>query len=237
MDDLIESAESFSEDEGTPLTWRSPSTFTGEMTLDLGLDADGWRTSMTEPSPRYGSPFVADPSILIDPSDPAVEKVSRHVLNLTSEMPDWKKVQAALNLVQTGIKYAYDDELYNVEDFWAKPAEVLYLKRGDCEDTSILFCSIVLAMGLEAVLLDFPGHMAVGVCLKSVPGALKDSSFEYDGKTWWYCETATNDLVGIGKKSLSDEYVVEEPNDAGIGEKVVSTIAWWRSVIRTATGA
>ena len=192
---------------------------------------------MSKPEPRHGSVFVPGASCMVDPDDRAVKEIAMHVSEITSGLPDWKRVQTALNLVQTGIHYAADSELYGTEEFWARPSEVLYLKHGDCEDTSALFCSIVLAMGLDAVLVDLPGHMAVGVCLGSVPDAPPEASFQHGGKTWWYCETASNEPVGIGERTLKGDYIVREPSDAGIGGAFVSAVAWWRSVIRTATGA
>ena len=66
-------------------------------------------------------------------------------------------------------------------------------KQGDCEDTSVLFASIMGAFGYDTVLLYYileedVGHLAVGIHLNGNPG-------EYvvytDGKKYFYCETTT----------------------------------------------
>ncbi len=236
-EDASSSAEPLAEGGGGTLYWRSPGVVPGVQALDLGLGIEDWRGSMAEPVPRSGSNMVESPASLVDPGDPAVVKVAKHVSALTAGMPDWKRVQAALNLVQTSVAYAYDSDTYGTEDFWARPAETLFLQRGDCEDTSVLFCSIVLAMGLDAVLMDFPGHMAVGVSVPEAPDAAKGSCFEHGGRTYWYCETASDDPQKVGSEEVPGSFDVREPVEPGLREAFVSALLRYRSVIRAATGA
>lgn len=68
-----------------------------------------------------------------------------------------------LNWVQTGFVYQYDDQVWG-EDRAFFPDESLYYPYCDCEDRSILFSRLVRdLMGLEAVLIYYPGHLATAV--------------------------------------------------------------------------
>lgn len=76
-----------------------------------------------------------------------------------------------LNWVQTGFEYAYDNEIWG-EDRAFFPDESLFYPYCDCEDRSILFSRLVRdLMGLEVILLYYPGHLATAVCFtENVPG-------------------------------------------------------------------
>lgn len=68
-----------------------------------------------------------------------------------------------INFVQTGFKYATDDEQFGYE----KPffiEELFYYPYCDCEDRSFLFSYLVRnILGLDVVLLDYPDHIATAV--------------------------------------------------------------------------
>ena len=55
------------------------------------------------------------------------------------------------------------------------PIETLVDNEGDCEDTAILTASLLNLMGYDAVLLDVPEHMAVGIS----GGNVSFSGFHY----------------------------------------------------------
>lgn len=109
------------------------------------------------------SSLVPAPVSLVDPGDAWVQKVAGHIFASVGDCSDLLKAEAALSFVQRTIRYTSDEKLYGCTEFWAAPVETLYLHRGDCEDTSVLFCSIVSTMGLDCVLLDYNGHVAAGV--------------------------------------------------------------------------
>lgn len=76
-----------------------------------------------------------------------------------------------LHFVQTAFEYATDDEQFGTE----RPLfadETLYYPYSDCEDRAILFSVLVRELlGLEVVLLHYPGHLATAVCFDTeVPG-------------------------------------------------------------------
>lgn len=68
-----------------------------------------------------------------------------------------------LNFVQTAFEYEYDDKVWG-HDRAFFPDEILYYPYCDCEDRSILFSRVIRdIMGLETVLLYYPGHIATAV--------------------------------------------------------------------------
>ena len=68
-----------------------------------------------------------------------------------------------LNWVQTAFEYEYDDKVWGGDRvFFA--AETLHYPYCDCEDRSILFSRLVRDLvGLDVVLLYYPGHLATAV--------------------------------------------------------------------------
>jgi predicted transglutaminase-like cysteine proteinase len=102
--------------------------------------------------------------------------------------------------VQKNILYVSDNETKGMLEYWRYPVETLVEKKGDCEDTAILFASILDALGYEVVLLFYildneTGHLSVGIHLGDGYGEfIEDNS----GKRYYYCET-TNSMYQIGE--------------------------------------
>lgn len=68
-----------------------------------------------------------------------------------------------INFVQTGFEYATDNEQFGYERPLF-PDETFFYPYSDCEDRSILYANLVRElMGLEVVLLHYPGHLATAV--------------------------------------------------------------------------
>ena len=71
-----------------------------------------------------------------------------------------------INFVQTGFEYATDDDQFGYERPLF-PDETFFYPYSDCEDRSILYANLVRElMGLEVVLLHYPGHLATAVHFK-----------------------------------------------------------------------
>jgi hypothetical protein len=118
---------------------------------------------------------------------------------------DWSgKIDFVLSFVQS-LEYT-DDNLTGFDEYPRYPVETLVDEGGDCEDTSILFVSIVRELGYGVALLRFneAEHMAAGV---SVSGDVVSkwskgytlTYYEKDGKCFAYCET-TGSGWRIGEK-------------------------------------
>lgn len=70
-----------------------------------------------------------------------------------------------LNLVQTAFPYGYDDQIWGGDRAFF-PEETIHYPKSDCEDHAILFTRLVRdIVGLDCVLVYYPGHLAAGVAL------------------------------------------------------------------------
>jgi hypothetical protein len=59
-------------------------------------------------------------------------------------LPNWIALR---DWVGNNIDYKYDSEAHGRKEFWQLPHETLQLRTGDCEDFSILLCSLLRANG------------------------------------------------------------------------------------------
>ncbi len=92
----------------------------------------------------------------------------------------------ALAFVQA-LPYATDDVTTGFDEYPRYPLETLVDDIGsDCEDTAILYASLVQALGYGAVLVSPPDHMAVGVKSDAKVGA---TSYVHQGSNYMYAET------------------------------------------------
>jgi hypothetical protein len=62
-------------------------------------------------------------------------------------LPNWIALR---DWVGNNIEYSYDTNAHGQSDFWQLPQETLALGTGDCEDFSILLCSLLRANGWSA---------------------------------------------------------------------------------------
>lgn len=78
-------------------------------------------------------------------------------------MSERDAVNTILNFVQTAFVYEYDEKVWGGDRvFFA--AETLHYPYADCEDRSIIFSRLVRdILGLDVVLLYYPGHLAAAV--------------------------------------------------------------------------
>lgn len=96
-------------------------------------------------------------------SEEMCEIVYPQLQKLLNGKSQLEAVNRLLNWVQTGFVYEYDDKVWG-EDRAFFPDESLFYPYCDCEDRSILFSRLVRdLMGLEVILLYYPGHLATAV--------------------------------------------------------------------------
>jgi len=109
-----------------------------------------------------------------------------------------------LSFVQNNVVYKSDIATKKQEEYWRFPVETLVEKQGDCEDTSVLFASIMEASGYDAVLLFYIldneiGHLSVGININGNNGV----PIPYNGKNYYYCETTNpGNIVGEIPRSI-----------------------------------
>ena len=109
---------------------------------------------------------------------------------------EWETVSFVLSFVQS-MPYTSDEVTTGYDEYPRYPVETIVDGGGDCEDTSILFASIVREMGYGVVLLELSedDHMAAGVLVsrESVDNWRGDYPLTYyttqDNKIYAYCET------------------------------------------------
>ena len=120
---------------------------------------------------------------------PVVGSLAQEVLGTLRPLVQGKsEIDAAnllLNFVQTGFKYATDEEQFGFEKpFFVE--ELFYYPACDCEDRSVLFGWLVRELlGLDVVYLDYPNHIATAVQFK---GEVKGDFLTVDGKRYTVCD-------------------------------------------------
>lgn len=94
-------------------------------------------------------------------------------------------VERLLNLIQTGLTYKYDEEVWGGDRAFF-PEETLYYPYCDCEDRSILLSRLVRdILGLKTILIYYPGHLAMAVNF-TVP--VSGDCIIVDGKKFFVCD-------------------------------------------------
>ena len=107
---------------------------------------------------------------------------------LRSQLQGLSKLEALrrlLNLIQTGLVYEYDENIWGVDRaFFAE--ETLYYPYCDCEDRSILLSRLVRdILGLKAILIYYPGHLAMAVHL---PEEVSGDYIMLEGEKYMVCD-------------------------------------------------
>lgn len=205
-----------------------------ECTLRMEIPEDVFEHSMHRNVFRTGTVFNHSPSSFVLPDDEFIQIIAQHIDTETEGLPDNVRAKAALWFVQCAISYAHDSDLYGTENFWAFPVETLYLHRGDCEDTSVLLASILEAMGFATVLLDYPGHMAVGVELDPQEGF----AYALDDGTYSFCETTSVWPTEIGTcvPSVSPDRVWHPGDEDGVRSWLNTAFSGYRYLFQRILG-
>lgn len=85
----------------------------------------------------------------ITPNDPTVVSLKNEILqdNIALLTPDWMAIR---DWVGNKIDYETDTEIHDEREYWQFSNETLYLETGDCEDFSILLCSLLRSNGWDS---------------------------------------------------------------------------------------
>jgi hypothetical protein len=147
----------------------------------------------------------------VSPRDPAARLFARYIASIADRMsedalpgnslPRHVRYAAALfeALAAYGIIYVIDPASSFVElsedasavDSLNYPYQTLYYRGGDCDDLSILDCSLLEALGVETAFITIPGHIYcafdTGIPAaeaSSLSGLLREGLIEYGGRLW-----------------------------------------------------
>lgn len=147
-------------------------------------------------------------------SDDEVINDLANELESLAESKDYNPVTTinfALRFVQVTMIYTLDNESKGKTEYWRFPVETLVEKQGDCEDTSVLFASIMDILDYDVALLYYTweednkpvGHLAVGIHLEGNHGNYVEDD---TGKKYYYCETTTPAyVIGELPKEIEDK--------------------------------
>lgn len=81
--------------------------------------------------------------LYITPDDPLIEQTLRSIVK-NPFIPDWIEIR---DWVANNVEYRYDSVSHGVSEYWQLSRETLSLKKGDCEDFSILLTTLYRAIG------------------------------------------------------------------------------------------
>lgn len=118
-------------------------------------------------------------------SESAKTQIYEDLRNQLAGKSQKEQVQSILTFIQTGLQYEYDDSIWGGDRaFFAE--ETLHYQYADCEDRSILLTRLVRdLLGLDCILIYYPGHLASGVCFTEEIGG---DFCEVDGKKFVVCD-------------------------------------------------
>jgi tetratricopeptide (TPR) repeat protein len=162
------------------------------------------RNAMSWDDDRRAASFVSS-------RDPAAKFFARYVQSVTdtrlrplagTDGPIPRNIQYALGLFEAlkvyGINYVIDPSSSYIElsenasslDTLNYPYQTLYYRGGDCDDLSILFCSMLEVLGIDTAFITIPGHiyMAFDSGLTEEEGReqffLPGDLIFHEGKAW-----------------------------------------------------
>lgn len=132
------------------------------------------------------------------------ESLYRELDKITADMDHLQAVRFFLSFTRMSKSYETDKKAYNVQNLAFSPEETLYYKYSDCEDRSALFSNLVKEiLGLDVVLVDFPGHASVAVQFEKPPkkAGAQSTPIYHKGKPYYVC-----DPTGPGNHLRLGEY-------------------------------
>jgi transglutaminase-like putative cysteine protease len=135
------------------------------------------------------SPYPYEKGVVFVTTDDEVVISVAEKLRLLASSQGYDYYETAnfvLRFVQS-LLYTYDNVTTPRNEYWRFPVETLVDETGDCEDTSILYATIMEILGYDAVLVLLPSHAAVGIAGNDYPG----SYYSYNGVNYYYCETTS----------------------------------------------
>lgn len=134
-----------------------------------------------------GKVHYQDDLVYVTYNDKYIVELAQQFDSKYGSLGDAKLLEIILTFTQN-IPYQLDSEYKGQEEYWKFPVETLFENGGDCEDTSILYSSIVRALGYDTALLLFSGHMAAAVSYDGQPTGYSEFVGD-DGKSYLFCET------------------------------------------------
>lgn len=132
-------------------------------------------------------------------STPLSESVKKQLYPILKSKIEGKTDVEAANLligfVQTAFEYQLDEVVWG-KDHPFFPEETLFYPFSDCEDRAALFSNLIRdLLGLNTVLLYYPGHLAMAVKFNE---QVEGKTFLIDNGEYTYCEPTCSSYVPVG---------------------------------------
>jgi len=114
-----------------------------------GLSCISFITSPANPIAHWLPATESEFNSYITPECPSVQEALQGILGDSPYELSQDGFDDIRDWVVDNIDYMYDEERWS-EDYWQTPEETLSYRTGDCEDFSILLCSLLRAYGIDA---------------------------------------------------------------------------------------
>jgi hypothetical protein len=134
-----------------------------------------------------------------------------------------QKINLIVSFIQS-LPYTSDDVTTGFDEYARYPIETLVHDGGDCEDTSILASALLDLLGFDVVLINLPGHVAIGVAVDA-----SGSYWPHEGTQYFYVET-TGEGWEIGE--LPDAHQGASAVIYPLLPVPVCTVSWTASTLR-----
>ncbi len=160
-------------------------------TWDLSFPSDWYDYYKNKKRESHGAGYVTYDDFYIKQIATMLEKKSNE--------EGYSKSEFAVAFIQS-LGYV-KDSVIGYDDYPKYPIETLAEQNGDCEDTSYLVSAIVMAMGIDNVLVELPNHMAIAIAFSGSP-----EGYYYklsNGWDYYYIETTAE---GWKVGAIPDEY-------------------------------
>jgi len=106
-----------------------------------------------------------------------------NVIAIQEDLTESEKVNLLISFVQS-LPYTYDNVSTPYDEYPRFPIETLIYGGGDCEDTSILTAALLYEMDYAVILINPPGHMAVGIDIAGT-----GNYWTFEETNYYYIET------------------------------------------------
>ena len=152
-------------------------------------------------------------AVFVSSKDPAAMRFAKHVTSIVREKKRTSvpvNIQYAMGIFEAlnefGINYvidpssAFEDNVGTSSiDFLQFPSQTLMFKGGDCDDLSILVCSLFESVGIRTAFITIPGHIFMafdsGMTVAEADEKLRslDNYIEVDDEVWIPLEITLSD--------------------------------------------
>jgi len=151
----------------------------------LSIHEDWYEYYKRKPRKPHGLEYVT-------PEDPYIQQIAK-TLKETAERNGYHLTSFIVSFVQS-LPYV-EDYFTSFDEYPKYPIETIVERNGDCEDTSYLFASLVEATGISTALIEFPGHMGVGINTVH-----EQAGYYYPiGEEWYYYYETTGKGWQVGQ--------------------------------------